>query len=114
MPSKVMWSRAAARTALSAPQRLSMCLARRRHSAACARDHRILGVVYRKDISQAQGTKGEFRRLGMGIKTVMITGDNRWRPPPSPPGRRGRLHRRGAPGQSWPPSGSIGPRGHMR
>uniref|UniRef100_UPI0038730438 potassium-transporting ATPase subunit KdpB n=1 Tax=Eggerthella sinensis TaxID=242230 RepID=UPI0038730438 len=41
-----------------------------------ARDHRILGVVYLKDIVK-QGIKENFADLRtMGIKTVMITGDN--------------------------------------
>lgn len=41
-----------------------------------ARDHRILGVVYLKDIVK-QGIKENFSDLRtMGIKTVMITGDN--------------------------------------
>ena len=64
-----------------------------------ARDHRILGVVYLKDIVK-QGIKENFADLRtMGIKTVMITGDHastaraigrhRRR------GRRGRFHRRG-------------------
>jgi len=41
-----------------------------------ARDHRILGVVYLKDIVK-HGIKENFADLRtMGIKTVMITGDN--------------------------------------
>lgn len=41
-----------------------------------ARDHRILGVVHLKDIVK-QGIKENFSDLRtMGIKTVMITGDN--------------------------------------
>ncbi|MEG0302081.1 potassium-transporting ATPase subunit KdpB [Gordonibacter sp.] len=41
-----------------------------------ARDHRILGVIYLKDIVK-QGIKENFADLRtMGIKTVMITGDN--------------------------------------
>ena len=41
-----------------------------------ARDHRILGVVYLKDIVK-QGIKENFADLRtMGIKTVMITGDH--------------------------------------
>ena len=41
-----------------------------------ARDHRILGVVHLKDIVK-QGIKENFADLRtMGIKTVMITGDN--------------------------------------
>lgn len=41
-----------------------------------ARDHRIMGVVYLKDIVK-QGIKENFADLRtMGIKTVMITGDN--------------------------------------
>ncbi len=41
-----------------------------------ARDHRILGVIYLKDIVK-QGIKENFSDLRtMGIKTVMITGDN--------------------------------------
>ena len=39
-------------------------------------DHRILGVVHLKDIVK-QGVKENFADLRtMGIKTVMITGDN--------------------------------------
>ena len=41
-----------------------------------ARDHTILGVVYLKDIVK-QGIKENFASLRkMGIKTIMITGDN--------------------------------------
>ena len=41
-----------------------------------ARDHRILGVIHLKDIVK-QGIKENFADLRtMGIKTVMITGDN--------------------------------------
>nr|WP_232501800.1 potassium-transporting ATPase subunit KdpB [Eggerthella sp. YY7918] len=41
-----------------------------------ARDHRVLGVIYLKDIVK-QGIKENFSDLRtMGIKTVMITGDN--------------------------------------
>ncbi|SDF33622.1 potassium-transporting ATPase subunit KdpB [Marvinbryantia formatexigens] len=41
-----------------------------------AKNHRILGVVYLKDIIK-QGVKEKFADLRkMGIKTVMITGDN--------------------------------------
>lgn len=41
-----------------------------------ARDHRVLGVVHLKDIVK-QGIKENFADLRkMGIKTVMITGDN--------------------------------------
>ena len=41
-----------------------------------ARDHRILGVIHLKDIVK-QGIKENFSDLRtMGIKTVMITGDN--------------------------------------
>ncbi len=41
-----------------------------------ARDHRVLGVVHLKDIVK-QGIKENFSDLRtMGIKTVMITGDN--------------------------------------
>ena len=41
-----------------------------------ARDHRVLGVVYLKDIVK-QGIRENFADLRtMGIKTVMITGDN--------------------------------------
>lgn len=41
-----------------------------------ARDHRIVGVVYLKDIVK-QGIKENFASLRkMGIKTIMITGDN--------------------------------------
>ena len=62
-------------TAPSAPRRWRH-LPRGRHPAARARDHRILGVVYLKDIVK-QGIKENFADLRtMGIKTVMITGDN--------------------------------------
>lgn len=41
-----------------------------------AKDHRILGVIYLKDIIK-QGVKEKFADLRlMGIKTIMITGDN--------------------------------------
>lgn len=41
-----------------------------------ARDHRIMGVIYLKDIIK-QGIKENFASLRkMGIKTIMITGDN--------------------------------------
>ncbi|NCB62863.1 MAG: K(+)-transporting ATPase subunit B [Clostridia bacterium] len=41
-----------------------------------AKDHKILGVVYLKDIIK-QGVKEKFADLRkMGIKTIMITGDN--------------------------------------
>ena len=41
-----------------------------------ARDHKILGVIYLKDIVK-QGIKENFASLRrMGIKTIMITGDN--------------------------------------
>ena len=41
-----------------------------------ARDHRIVGVIYLKDIVK-QGIKENFASLRkMGIKTIMITGDN--------------------------------------
>ena len=41
-----------------------------------AKDHKILGVVHLKDIVK-QGIKDEFANLrNMGIKTIMITGDN--------------------------------------
>ncbi len=41
-----------------------------------AKNHRILGVIYLKDIIK-QGVKEKFADLRkMGIKTIMITGDN--------------------------------------
>ncbi len=44
---------------------------------AVARDSQILGVVYLKDTIK-QGMKERFEQLrAMGIKTVMVTGDNR-------------------------------------
>jgi K+-transporting ATPase ATPase B chain len=44
---------------------------------AVARDNQILGVVYLKDTIK-QGMKERFDQLrAMGIKTVMVTGDNR-------------------------------------
>jgi len=44
---------------------------------AVARDNQILGVVYLKDTIK-QGMKERFGQLrAMGIKTVMVTGDNR-------------------------------------
>ena len=44
---------------------------------AVARDNQILGVVYLKDTIK-QGMKERFEQLrAMGIKTVMVTGDNR-------------------------------------
>jgi potassium-transporting ATPase ATP-binding subunit len=44
---------------------------------AVARDSQVLGVVYLKDIVK-QGMRHRFDRLrAMGIRTVMVTGDNR-------------------------------------
>ena len=41
-----------------------------------ARDHKVLGVIYLKDIIK-QGVKEKFADLRrMGIKTIMVTGDN--------------------------------------
>ena len=41
-----------------------------------AKNHKILGVIYLKDIIK-QGVKEKFADLRkMGIKTIMITGDN--------------------------------------
>ena len=41
-----------------------------------AKDHKILGVIHLKDIVK-QGVKEKFADLRkMGIKTIMITGDN--------------------------------------
>ena len=41
-----------------------------------AKNHKILGVIYLKDIIK-QGVKEKFSDLRkMGIKTIMITGDN--------------------------------------
>ena len=45
-----------------------------------AKNHKILGVIYLKDIIK-QGVKEKFSDLRkMGIKTIMITGDNLLRP----------------------------------
>ncbi|MGE5408398.1 MAG: potassium-transporting ATPase subunit KdpB [Syntrophothermus sp.] len=44
---------------------------------AVARDERVLGVVYLKDIVK-EGMKARFDQLrAMGIRTIMVTGDNR-------------------------------------
>ncbi len=41
-----------------------------------AKDHRVLGVIYLKDIIK-DGVKEKFADLrAMGIRTIMITGDN--------------------------------------
>jgi K+-transporting ATPase ATPase B chain len=57
----------------------------RQHAAGGAEGKRVLGVVELKDIVKG-GIKERFAELRrMGIKTVMITGDNRSPPPPSPP-----------------------------
>ncbi len=54
---------------------------------AVARDGRLLGVLYLKDIVKG-GIRERFSELRrMGIRTVMITGDNR---SPRPPSRRRR------------------------
>ena len=50
-----------------------------------AKDHMILGVIHLKDIIKS-GVKGKFADLRkMGIRTVMITGDN---PSPRQPSQR--------------------------
>ena len=63
-----------------------------------AKNHKVMGVIYLKDIIK-QGVKEKFADLRrMGIKTIMVTGDK-------PPhrrrhrrgGGRGRLPRRGDP-----------------
>ncbi len=44
---------------------------------AVARDERVLGVVYLKDVVK-EGMKARFDQLrAMGIRTIMVTGDNR-------------------------------------
>ena len=44
---------------------------------AVARDNQVLGVVYLKDVVK-EGMRERFDRLrAMGIRTVMVTGDNR-------------------------------------
>jgi K+-transporting ATPase ATPase B chain len=44
---------------------------------AVARDERVLGVVYLKDIVK-EGMKARFDQLrAMGIRTIMVTGDNK-------------------------------------
>ena len=44
---------------------------------AVARDERVLGVVYLKDVVK-QGIRERFDQLrAMGIRTIMVTGDNR-------------------------------------
>jgi K+-transporting ATPase ATPase B chain len=44
---------------------------------AVARDERVLGVVYLKDVVK-EGMKGRFDQLrAMGIRTIMVTGDNK-------------------------------------
>jgi K+-transporting ATPase ATPase B chain len=66
----------------------------RQHAAGGGRRRAVLGVVELKDIVKG-GIKERFAELRrMGIKTVMITGDNRSPPPPSPP--------RPASTTSWP------------
>jgi len=57
----------------------------RRHAACCCKDGRLLGVVQLKDIVKG-GIRERFAELRrMGIRTVMITGDNPMTP------RRSRL-----------------------
>ena len=72
---------------------------------------RVLGVIHLKDIVKG-GLKDRFERFrAMGIKTVMITGDNRAHGRRhSAGGRRGRFPRRGqARGQAAPdPQGAGG------
>ncbi len=51
---------------------------------AVARDSQVLGVIYLKDTIK-EGMRQRFDQLrAMGIRTVMITGDNRSPPPRSP------------------------------
>jgi K+-transporting ATPase ATPase B chain len=64
-----------------APPQLRECLDRIGNEGgtplAVARDNQILGVVYLKDTIK-QGMKERFDQLrAMGIRTVMVTGDNR-------------------------------------
>lgn len=48
----------------------------RRYAACRGKNHKILGVIHLKDIIK-QGVKEKFADLRkMGIKTIMITGDN--------------------------------------
>ena len=48
----------------------------RRHAAGGRRDGRLLGVIHLKDIVKG-GIRERFAELRrMGIRTVMITGDN--------------------------------------
>lgn len=47
-----------------------------RNALVVAKNHKILGVIYLKDIIK-RGVKEKFADLRkMGIKTIMITGDN--------------------------------------
>jgi K+-transporting ATPase ATPase B chain len=44
---------------------------------AVARDERVLGVIYLRDVVK-EGMKGRFDQLrAMGIRTIMVTGDNK-------------------------------------
>ena len=63
---------------------------------AVARDSQVLGVIYLKDVVK-EGMRDRFDQLrAMGIRTVMVTGDNRaHRGQDRRGGRRRRLPRRG-------------------
>ena len=50
--------------------------AQRRHAAAARAQHVVLGVIYLKDILKPNMRERFDRLRAMGIRTVMITGDN--------------------------------------
>ena len=64
-------------TPKNALQSVNGSLQKGRNSAVVvAKNHKILGVIYLKDIIK-QGVQEKFADLRkMGIKTIMITGDN--------------------------------------
>ncbi len=75
---------------------------------AVARDSQVLGVVYLKDVVK-EGMRERFERLrAMGIRTVMVTGDNRLTAAKHRRGGRGRRlpGRSDAGGQARAPSAS--------
>jgi K+-transporting ATPase ATPase B chain len=61
--------------------------------------YRVLGVIQLKDIVKDGMTERFDQLRAMGIRTVMITGDNPSRPGPSPRKRGRRLPRRSDPGR---------------